>query len=396
MKRLELRRLVVGSAGRVAATVSVLCLVGFLGLSGCSGKTETEEVDPRSELASRGKLAGPIAGPVPTATVDNAVYDFGVMEAGEERGHTFKITNTGEGTLILTPGDPTCKCTSFTVDKKELAPGEVAQAKVTWRPVEVQEKFRQVAPITSNDPDMPQIQLNIHGSVKSIFTIKPDYTWQLGDFKEGEEKEFPGFVFCNVDDKFEITDLKTTNPEITASLEPASDVEVKKANAKSGYLIKLKAGKSLPVGQFLEAVTFKCRASKEAEMRIELKGNRPGPLTIVGKGFVSKMLLWEIGTFDAKKGYKQTLSMFYDDGGSSDLALEGVESDPPGMLVNLKRDENFKGSGTRKRYTADVEIPPGDRALVYNEGKTAMLKLKTNSAEIGSIILRMKFNALVK
>lgn len=367
----------------------LVSLVGVLCLIGCPGK-----VEPRRQ----GKAPPPEipSGPLPAASVDDPNYDFGVMEAGEELEHTFEITNTGEGVLTLLPGQASCKCTSFTVDKKELKKGEVALATVKWRPLEVQESFRQVAPITSNDPELPQIHLNIRGIVKSIFTVKPGLTWELGEFQEGEEKEYPGYVFCNVDDKFSVEDLKTSSPALTASLEPVPDVELKKENAKAGYLIKLKAGKGLPVGQFQETVTFKCKSSKEAEIRIDLRGYRPGPLSIIGKGFAPKTMVWDIGTFDARQGFKQNLSLFYSGEEGSELKIESIESEPPGILVNLKKDENFKGNGKRQRYVAEVEIPPGDKAQIHNEGKTAVVKLKTNSAEIGTIVMRLKYNALLK
>ena len=243
---------------------------------------------------------------------------------------------------------------------------------------------------------MPEIQLNIHGIVKSIFSVKPGYTWELGEFREGEVKEFPGYVFCNVEDKFTIEDLKTTNPAIQVSVEPASDIDLKRENAKAGYLIKLKGGGAIPVGQFVEAVTFKCRASKEAEIRIELRGSRPGPFSIVGKGFDSRRMTWGIGSFDAKKGYKQTLSLFYDDAGTSNLLLEKVESTPPGIQVQMKLDENFKGNGSRKRYIVEVEIPPSEQAQIFNEGKSAVVNLKTNSEQIGSIVMRLNYNALLR
>lgn len=392
MESKKLQQFVLKKSGRIEGSIFSLCLIGSIFLNGCSGNSG-EQQTAQEKPANAATI--PQEGGLPKAIVEEPVYNFGVMEAGEELEHVFLIRNDGDGKLILTPGQATCKCTKFELDKKELEPGDSAKATVRWRPVEVQDKFRQAAPISTNDPDHPEIQLNIHGAVKSIFTVKPDLTWQLGDFREGEEKEFPGYVFCNVDSKFEIEDLKTSNPAFTVTFEPADDVTLKKENAKAGYLLKVKAGKSLPVGQFAEAVTFKCRASKEAELRIELRGNRPGPLTIVGKGFATKIMTWEIGTFDARKGYKQTLSLFYDNGTDSELKLEEVESTPPGIIVNLKRDEKFQGSGNRQRYLADVEIPPSDRAQIFNEGKSAILTLKTNSEEIGNIVVRMRYNALL-
>lgn len=363
------------------------CLLLLLAICGCSQET-TSEVGSTEGATEVVAVEGP-----PEAVAEESVYDFGVMEVGEELEHVFEIKNVGEGVLKLTPGKASCKCTHFTVDKEELKSGEVAKATVKWRPVEVQETFRQAAPIDTNDPQMPKIQLNIHGKVKSIFTVKPGLTWDLGEFTEGESKEFPGFVYCNLEEKFQIEDLKTSNPELQATIEPASDVDLKKEGAKSGYKIKLTAGKALPVGEFAESLTFKCRATKDVDMRVDLKGHRAGPLRVVARGMDPKTLTWELGTFDARKGIKQKLSLFFQSASGTDLKFENVESNPPGIIVSLSKDENFKGRG--QRYVADVEIPPGDKAQILNEGKSGTVRIQTNAPEIGVINLKMKYNALL-
>src|SRR5262245_58357078 len=47
----------------------------------------------------------------PRAEVDSANYDFGTMQQGRQKSHTFVFKNRGAAPLTLKVGKPTCKCT---------------------------------------------------------------------------------------------------------------------------------------------------------------------------------------------------------------------------------------------------------------------------------------------
>jgi len=55
---------------------------------------------------------------------DDSSYDFGRIQAGEIAEHSFVLRNKGQKALTITGTVASCGCTSSSVRKKSLAPGE--------------------------------------------------------------------------------------------------------------------------------------------------------------------------------------------------------------------------------------------------------------------------------
>ncbi len=62
---------------------------------------------------------------------DTEVYDFGKSNQGDVLTHSFKLTNTGTDTLIISNIETQCGCTNATIDKKILLPGESTSVTLT-------------------------------------------------------------------------------------------------------------------------------------------------------------------------------------------------------------------------------------------------------------------------
>src|SRR5690606_1091071 len=55
---------------------------------------------------------------LPEFRIDATSYDFGVMERGSSKSHTFKVTNDGQGPLQIAVGATSCKCTSRSEERR--------------------------------------------------------------------------------------------------------------------------------------------------------------------------------------------------------------------------------------------------------------------------------------
>lgn len=62
---------------------------------------------------------------------DSQIFDFGEATKGSQLTHTFTFTNTGEQTLIIDRLEVDCACLTYTIDKSEVLPGEVATITLT-------------------------------------------------------------------------------------------------------------------------------------------------------------------------------------------------------------------------------------------------------------------------
>ena len=67
----------------------------------------------------------------PVATFSEKSFNFGDMNQGDKKDHTFSLTNDGKSELIIRNVRSSCGCTAVAPSKKVIAPGETAPIKVT-------------------------------------------------------------------------------------------------------------------------------------------------------------------------------------------------------------------------------------------------------------------------
>ena len=161
------------SIGRLSwlIPIAAVALGGFIGAATAKARYQ----EPVLELAQHKALpdsaeapvledAKPIVYlPVPTE------YEFGVMAREEERSHTFKVQNIGNGPLTLKVLDTTCKCTVGALGKDNVLPGETADVTLTWQAKSYAREFRQSATIETNDQGkFREIIFSVSGQVLQL------------------------------------------------------------------------------------------------------------------------------------------------------------------------------------------------------------------------------------
>ncbi|MEZ4104281.1 MAG: DUF1573 domain-containing protein [Candidatus Paceibacterota bacterium] len=101
----------------------------------------------------------------PRASVDRALHDFGVIpQFGGTVDTDFTLTNTGEGTLTIGTLTTSCSCTSASIAKQSLAPGESTAVTVVFDPdfhEEPVDVFKRTVFIPTNDPNNPEVEVAV-------------------------------------------------------------------------------------------------------------------------------------------------------------------------------------------------------------------------------------------
>ena len=105
--------------------------------------------------------------PQPTLAIDETDFDFGVMDDDATMRHEFVFRNEGPGTLTLTKGDTTCRCTVVDLRETQVAPGKSAAITIEWNSKNQAGPYRQSATVYTNDPDRPRVTLTISGQVRA-------------------------------------------------------------------------------------------------------------------------------------------------------------------------------------------------------------------------------------
>ncbi len=62
-------------------------------------------------------------GPLPVAQFERTSHDFGSIPQGKKVSYTYKLTNTGEGPLVIQSANPTCGCTVSDYTKESIPVG---------------------------------------------------------------------------------------------------------------------------------------------------------------------------------------------------------------------------------------------------------------------------------
>ena len=238
----------------------------------------------------------PQSGPFGKAEVAESEFNFGVKNVGDKDVHTFNIKNVGEGVLRFDMGKPTCQCTVGAITKNgievedsgELAPGESIDIQVEWVMKSQMEKFRQVVPIMTDDPDQRKIELVITGMVDQAIRLFPEGQWDLGEMSLTEPSKAEGYAGSKSLTGFTIEEMPRDNPQVKVTWEPADEATLAPHQAKCGYKINVEVGPNVPAGRFRESIrlhiipTETDQANDELFVNFAVVGRRSGPIEIRG------------------------------------------------------------------------------------------------------------------
>jgi len=109
---------------------------------------------------------GAVAMAAPRISVDTPVYDFGEILEGLAVVHTFVLQNVGDGPLTIDDVQVSCGCTTTSLAKSTLAPGESVDLEVTFDSAGFSGTMTKNIYVKSNDPATPKFTLQLTGTVR--------------------------------------------------------------------------------------------------------------------------------------------------------------------------------------------------------------------------------------
>jgi hypothetical protein len=397
---------IVGFLGVILALGGSLWLIGSTGqnrggdaeaiaVAETAAKAAEKKVDDRPKIADQG--------PYPKVVTDETEHDFGTSEVGVEGSHEFVIKNEGEADLVLAKGPTTCKCTLSAVAEKPIPPGQSATVKLTWKPAPDMTSMRQTAEIYTNDPKRPGLSLIIHGKLQERLRVIPHKSWPVNDVLEGSEGKTTGYVVTSILDKFDIVSIEPSSSLVKVAKRELTEEEKKTHTAKIGYAFDISVAPTVPVGTFLYQLKIKTdqvsppgkdgTPGEPIEYVLDLGGNRPGPIQIIGPGFRGESMAMTLGSFDATKGMTRSVNLFAQKCPEEGMRFTEVKADPPELKVTLEPAPTTPGQKTR-RHILKFEYPAGaprnNRRKDFNGG---IIEAKTNHPDVPDIRLEVIFNA---
>jgi len=117
----------------------------------------------------------------PNIVIEPPSFDFSKVEEGAIIKHDFKVLNNGNADLNLFRAYASCGCTTATLSKKLLKPGEQADLLVSIDTAMKQEKVAKLVYVSSNDPQHSVV------SIKLLMDVQDPHR---GMARDGETKIF--------------------------------------------------------------------------------------------------------------------------------------------------------------------------------------------------------------
>ncbi len=360
-----------------------------------------ESVAEAPKPATLEDLPMPATGPFGKAEVSETVFDFGGKSVGAKDEHVFILKNVGDGTLDFKLGKPTCQCTLGEITRENgdvtnegpIAPGESVKILVKWVMKAPTEKFRQVVPIFTTDPDQRKIELAIVGVVGNLVRIIPEGVWQLGDMSSDEPYRSKGFLISMVLSDFQISEEPRDRARVKVTWEPADEKMMSGHGAKCGYQINTEVGTDIPIGLFHEIVRLKVRTTNGDEfVEFAVAGSRTGAIVIRGANgatFNPQTNRLFLGEFPADKGKRAKVNFIVRDF-EEEAVLTSVE--PSDTRVKISFPEKGTALGASKSYQADFEIPPGSPGK-HHKDAAELLTLKFNHPQAPELKMYVDYEA---
>ncbi len=159
----------------------------------------------------------------PRAVVHTATVDLGSIAKGAVIDHFFEISNEGDAPLLLTDSRSTCGCTVLDFDR-EIAPKSSGRVRARIDTRTVNGPAQTNVLVQTNDSENPELHLVMKIDVQTSIGVHPPRArW---DTVETETVGTVGTTLFALDAKpFIVTDVELSNPDISATFRPATDLE---------------------------------------------------------------------------------------------------------------------------------------------------------------------------
>jgi hypothetical protein len=341
---------------------------------------------------SSSSLVIPKDGPHPKLAVEHE-FNFGRMEVGEKKSHTFTFRNEGAVPLMIENGGTTCQCTVSDMklgEIHEIAPGKSFDVTLTWKPEVLAEEFSKGADFNTNEPDKAgapkKVSLRAVGMVAPRMAIRPEHEWHLSNVTDEKPAVFVGTVSSPVADHFQIVSIASASPLLSFEVTPLTKEKMEMEHAQSGYEVRVTVRPEMPLGPFRLPMKIKTdlpgrnaegALDKPLEFEILVTGMHRGPIQPFGGGWIDEKMAISLGAFDAAAGKKVRLPVFVKNPPEDGLKLTAAPVCIPAELkVDLEREE--RPNGKPARYFLNVEYPAGSPRAKHRDDDPARIRLQTN------------------
>ena len=328
-------------------------------------------------------------------TLQEDVYDFGVMERGQRGNHVFLLKNAGQGELVLRKGISTCTCTFSEVPDQVVLPGETAEVKITWEVKSSGSRFRESATIFTNDSNRGLVELFVVGQIIEPLYVEPSsLVFSKVIFGQGSEASVR--VVCFREQPLELLDhkflMEKTARFFDLAVEPIAKKDLDNAQARSGLLLTVKIASGMPMGRFEQQLQITTNVEQEKEEILPIRGRVESNISIFGRGWSDDRGALLLGGVKRDQGTRRELTIFVRGDQKESVQMEIARVHPDVLRVSLGKPTQIKNGPTTVPLI--VEVPPGSRAincLGTEQNDPGEIMIRTNVPQAKKLSLSVIF-----
>lgn len=310
-------------------------------------------------LFAVGWAAASLATAQPKIELSETLFDFGTVWQGEPLSKDFTIKNVGDGPLTLEV-ESSCGCTTPTMPKSPLGPGESDKLTITYRSDHRKGPANQRVTIKTNDPSNPAPTITVRGDVKPMYSAEPD--------RVNFGRVYPdstGSVTIEIKNLYtEPMPLKLKEGQDLGIYD--AKLEEKEPGQKYTLTVALKA--PLAIGAAMGNIELLTGQQRLPEIAIPLNASvRPPILVEPGQIFWPKITVTAM---------ERTLRVVHAPG--MDLKLLDARASDPSVEVALREVPADKRKPDQAAQEVVVKLPPGDKAPDLEQ---VVVEIKTDAKE---------------
>ncbi|WP_425396981.1 DUF1573 domain-containing protein [Aeoliella sp.] len=333
---------------------------------------------------------------LPKFEIDSLSHEFGTMQRGTSRSHSFKVTNSGDKPLNVEVVGTTCKCTAGDMAKNPIPPGETVDLTLNWVAKVNVGTFRQTATVETNDPRARRVELTVEGMVTDVSTVEPK-EWFFDKLRLGEGRTESIYLMATEDEELVIESAEIENEEAAGKYK-VEVVEVPKdelpdPQAKAGYRVDVTPLDGLALGPLHDWVLLKTNIESARELRVPIMGTVVGDIELRGPSAYNDVT-GSIHFGDVKSAEGAEVKLFINVGGehAADTTFEVGEVDPDYLEIELGEPRKLRDD--LYHVPLVVRLPPGLPPVIRNgtgQGEAGHVVLKTNHPKNPEISFGVRF-----
>jgi hypothetical protein len=361
-------------ARTLGAAVGVFLAAGVVGFGGCSPRGT-----PPDSAAS--PAAPPSAPAGPKLVLEQSQYDFGKMETNTTGRHDFVLANRGDRPLVLSRGKNSCGCCTCVCDARlpsqgQIRPGESAKVTLEWSIKQYTGNFRQSENLATNDPDRPEVTLEVSGRITPTVRVVPTQL-VFSRVPAGQPAVGEVCLYAYRSEALKILGHELSDParadsfKITCTPLPADQVAAE-PDARSGWLVRVEVKPKLAAGPFRQQIVLKTNVDSAPEVEIPVEGAVGSEIAVAGFGWDEQTGVLTLGTVAMAKGTTRRVQVVVRGPHAKNVKLKPVRIVPDLLKVDVGQSKPI-GQGAVTQIPLSIRIPPGNRAANHLGSKASDL-----------------------